>query len=90
MWQCVFRLHSPSSSSSPQTCLPTPSHYILLNCHLVAKSYLILQTHGLYSARDFPGKKWVPFPYPGDLPSQEIELRSPALAGFFMAEPQGH
>ena len=65
------------------------SHYIDC-CRLVAKSCLILQTHGLYPARDFPGRKWVPFPSPGDLPGQGSELRSPSLAGFFMTEPRGN
>ena len=47
----------------------------------------------LFCPWDFPGKEWVPFPSPGDLPdsgTEPVSLTSPALAGrYFTAEPPG-
>ena len=64
-------------------------------CCVVAKSYLTLRTHGLEPTRllhpwDFPGKNWLPFPSPGNLPNLGIKSTSSAWAGgLFTAEPPG-
>ena len=72
----------------------------MTKCCLVTRSCLtLLQPHGLDGAHQapvfmgFPRQEYwsgLPFPFPGDLPDQGIELTCPALAGeFFSTEPPG-
>ena len=68
-------------------------YIVICHCHLVARLYLTLWTHGLQSISllspwDFPGKNTgvgCSIPPPGHLPDPGIEPVSSALAGGFSA-----